>query len=115
MSHSVKVLIIVPAYNEEESLPKLLQEIKSHGYDVVVVNDASADSTFSVAVGQGVSVLSLAANLGIGGAVQTGFKYAAKNSYDIVVQIDGDGQHDPVWLDAVVDPIRRGEADCVIG
>ena len=115
MKNFKKILIIVPAFNEEESLPKLLQEIKSHGYDVVVVNDASADSTFSVAVGQGVSVLSLAANLGIGGAVQTGFKYAAKNKYDIVVQIDGDGQHDPAWLDAVVDPIRRGEADCVIG
>ena len=115
MSLKAKVLIIVPAYNEEESLPKLLQEIRSQGYDLVVLDDASADSTADVAKKEGVPVLSLAANLGIGGAVQTGFKYAVKNDYDIVVQIDGDGQHDPAWLESVVSPILRGEADCVIG
>lgn len=115
MSHPAKVLIIVPAYNEEDSLPKLLQEIRGQGYDAIVLDDASVDFTAAVAAKEGVPVLSLAANLGIGGAVQTGFKYAAKNNYDIVVQIDGDGQHDPAWLDAVIDPIRRGEADCVIG
>jgi glycosyltransferase involved in cell wall biosynthesis len=63
----------------------------------------------------GVPVLRLAANLGIGGAVQTGFKYAVRNDYDIVVQVDGDGQHDPASIESVVEPIRRGDADCVIG
>lgn len=115
MSHPAKVLIVVPAYNEEESLPKLLQEIRSQGYDAIVLDDASVDATAAVAAKEGFPVLSLAANLGIGGAVQTGFKYAVKSGYDIVVQIDGDGQHNPAWLEAVVDPIRRGEADCVIG
>lgn len=115
MNQHTKVLAIVPAYNEEESLPKLLQDIQGQGYDVIVLDDASADSTAAVAAKEGVPVLSLAANLGIGGAVQTGFKYAVKNGYDIVVQVDGDGQHDPAWLEAVVGPIRRGEVDCVIG
>lgn len=115
MSQAIKVLIVVPAYNEEESLPKLLQEIRDEGYDAIVLDDASVDATAKVAAKVGVPVLSLAANLGIGGAVQTGFKYAVKNGYDIVVQIDGDGQHNPAWLESVVAPIRRGEADCVIG
>jgi glycosyltransferase involved in cell wall biosynthesis len=115
MNHPAKVLIIVPAYNEEESLPGLLKEVLGQGYDAVVVNDASSDDTAKMAAEAGVPILSLAANLGIGGGVQTGFKYAVNNGYDIAVQIDGDGQHDPAWLEAVIDPIRRGEADCVIG
>lgn len=110
-----KILIIVPAYNEEANLPSLLKEIQQLNYDVVVIDDSSQDNTITVAKNAGVPVLSLAANLGIGGAVQTGFKYAVTHGYNIVVQIDGDGQHNPSWLSAMVAPIISGEADCVIG
>lgn len=115
MNHSYRVLVIVPAYNEEESLPNLLRELRACGHDVVVVDDASKDSTSSVVIREGAKLLPLAANLGIGGAVQTGFKFAVRNGYDVVVQLDGDGQHDPKWLSAVLAPIANGEADCVIG
>jgi glycosyltransferase involved in cell wall biosynthesis len=113
----MKVLLIIPAHNEADSLPSLIRDIRSCAahYDVVVVDDASTDDTARVAQQLGVPVLRLAANLGIGGAVQTGFKYAERNNYDIAVQVDGDGQHDPAWLETLIQPIRQGEADCVIG
>lgn len=110
-----KILIIIPAYNEEQSLLALLREIQQLGYDMVVINDASIDATEQVAKQVGVTVLSLAANLGIGGAVQTGFKFAKEKGYDIVVQIDGDGQHNPTWIETVVKPLHENKADCVIG
>jgi len=109
------ILIIIPAFNEEQNLLSLLQEIQQLGYDMVVINDASTDSTAQVAKQAGVTVLSLAANLGIGGAVQTGFKFAQEMGYDIVVQIDGDGQHNPIWIEKVVKPLVENNADCVIG
>jgi len=113
----MKVLLIVPSFNEAENLPGLIRDIRACAmpWDVVVVDDASLDHTARVAEDLGIPVLPLAANLGIGGAVQAGFKYAVRTGYDVVVQVDGDGQHDPVWIDAILDPIRRGEADCVIG
>jgi glycosyltransferase involved in cell wall biosynthesis len=113
----MKVLLIIPAFNEEESLAKLLAELEQYRkqYDIIVVDDASVDKTAEIAESHGVPVLHLAANLGIGGAVQTGFKYAVRNGYDAVVQIDGDGQHDPIWIERLIEPISRGEADCVIG
>jgi glycosyltransferase involved in cell wall biosynthesis len=112
---NLNILIIIPAYNEENNLLSLIHEIQQLGYDMVVVDDASQDSTAQVARRSGVTVLSLAANLGIGGAVQTGFKYAIEKGYDIVVQIDGDGQHNPAWIETVVTPIYEKRADCVIG
>lgn len=115
MRKSRDVLVVVPAFNEQDSLPGLLQEIRALGYDVVVVDDASRDATASIVRKTGFPLLPLAANLGIGGAVQTGFRYAVNNGYDIVVQVDGDGQHNPVWIDSVTRPIREGKADCVIG
>lgn len=113
----MKVLLVIPAHNEAENLPALIRDVRAceNHYDVVVVDDASTDRTASVAQELGVPVLRLAANLGIGGAVQTGFKYAVRNGYDIVVQVDGDGQHDPAWLEAIVEPVRGGKADCIIG
>jgi len=111
----MKTLIIIPAHNEEESLPELLEEIRKSGFDAVVVNDASIDRTEQLAKVDNFPVLSLSVNLGIGGGVQTGFMYALRNGYDIVVQIDGDGQHDPGQINKVVAPILAGEADCVIG
>ncbi|MCA1324309.1 glycosyltransferase family 2 protein [Herbaspirillum sp. alder98] len=111
----MKTLIIIPAHNEEDSLPTLLGELKGLGYDTLVINDASTDTTAAVAAAYGSPVASLPANLGIGGAVQTGFMYAVRHGYDAVVQLDGDAQHNPIWLDDVLAPLRSGRADCVIG
>jgi glycosyltransferase involved in cell wall biosynthesis len=111
----MKILIIIPAHNEQASLPSLLEEVRRTGCDAVVVNDASSDATEHIAKAAGFPVLSLPVNLGIGGGVQTGFVYALRNGYDIVLQVDGDGQHDPGQLDAVIAPIIAGDADCVIG
>ncbi len=113
----MKTLVIVPAFNEEGNLPKLLDELLSYRnrYDVLVVDDGSRDESAQIARQRHVPVIQLPANLGIGGAVQTGFKYAVEKNYDIVVQLDGDGQHDPIWLDHVIGPIIQGEANCVIG
>ena len=112
---AAKILIVIPAYNEAESLPSLLEEVCQSGFDAVVINDASFDRTEQVAKAAGFPVLSLPVNLGIGGGVQTGFMYALRNGYDIVVQVDGDGQHDPSQISNVIAPILAGEADCVIG
>lgn len=112
---TVKILIIIPAHNEQASLPGLLEEVRRTGCDALVVNDASSDATEQVANAAGFPVLSLPVNLGIGGGVQAGFVYALRNGYDIVVQVDGDGQHDPSQLNTVVAPVIAGEADCVIG
>jgi len=111
----MKVLVIIPCFNEQESLPGLLAEVRAAGLDVVVIDDASTDATAFTAAAAGVPVLSLPVNLGIGGAVQTGFLYALRHGYDIVVQVDGDGQHDPAQVAVVVAPVLAGEADCVIG
>ncbi len=111
----MKILCIIPAHNEAESLPALLVEIKRYGYDAVVIDDASTDDTAAVAQCEGVTVLSLNNNLGIGGGVQTGFIYAVRNGFDVAVQLDGDGQHNPYFIEQVVAPIMAGEADCVIG
>lgn len=111
----MKILIIIPAHNEEESLPGLLEEVRQTGYDAVVINDASSDKTEQVAKAAGYPVLTLPVNLGIGGGVQTGFIYALRNGYDIAVQVDGDGQHDPAQIPALIAPILAGEADCTIG
>jgi glycosyltransferase involved in cell wall biosynthesis len=110
-----KVLVIVPAFNEEKNLPALLDRLLKLDRTVVVVNDCSGDSTVDCARAMGVPVLDLPANLGIGGAVQTGFKYAVANNFDIAVQIDGDGQHDPAWIDTVILPLVQGQVDCAIG
>jgi glycosyltransferase involved in cell wall biosynthesis len=111
----MRVLAIVPAFNEQESLPALVSEIRAAGYDVVVVNDASLDNTEQVARRTGAPVISLSNNLGIGGAVQAGFLYAVRLGYDIVVQVDGDGQHDAQQIPVILAPIIAGEADCVVG
>lgn len=113
----MKVLVIIPAYNEVDNLPYLLEELNHYRdlYDAVVVDDASTDRTVQIAQSHGVPVIRLAANLGIGGAVQAGFKYAVRNSYDVAVQLDGDGQHNPAWIEQLLKPIAVGEVDCVIG
>ena len=113
----LKVVVIIPAYNEAGSIRKVIRSIRasSVGADIVVINDASKDATASEAEQEGVTVISLPINLGIGGAVQTGYKYAYASGYDIAVQVDGDGQHDGKDLDKVVADVVSGEADIVIG
>jgi len=111
------VLIIVPALNEEESLPVTLDELarKAPGCRVLVVDDGSRDRTTAVARQRGVAVVSHAVNLGVGAALQTGFRWALRQGYDIGVQLDADGQHDPAYLEALLEPVRAGTCDVSIG
>lgn len=109
-----KVLVIIPAYNEQESILSTVQSVQSFGYDYVVVNDGSRDDTLNVCRENGLNVLDLAQNLGIGGAVQAGHKYAQRYGYDIDVQVDGDGQHDPAFIELLVREVDAG-ADMAIG
>jgi glycosyltransferase involved in cell wall biosynthesis len=108
---------IVPAYNEELAVPRVIDELRAFdpGLDIVVVDDGSVDRTAAAAAAKGARVLRLPFNLGIGGAVQTGFRFAFENDYDLAVRVDGDGQHDPAQLARVVGPVLRGEADIAIG
>src|SRR5438552_2928797 len=108
---------IVPALNEEVAIAGVIDELRAFdpGLDVVVVDDGSVDRTAAVAAARGARVLRLPFNLGIGGAVQTGFRYAFERGYDVAVRVDGDGQHDPSQLPRVLEPVLRGEADIVVG
>ena len=112
-----KVLLIIPAYNEEESLRSLIEEIKTvcSGMDYLVVNDCSSDDTERLLEELGSNYISLPCNMGIGGAVQSGYRYAAQNGYDIAIQIDGDGQHDVRFVKDMVKLIEDKQADVVIG
>lgn len=114
---SKKILIIVPAYNESGNIKKTVDEVLSLplALDVLVVDDGSRDATRSQALSTPAAVVSLTYNLGIGGAVQTGFKFALKHGYDYAVQVDGDGQHDVAFLSALLDPLQKETADVVIG
>jgi len=111
------VLVIVPAHNEEEGLGDVLADLREHAaaYDVVVVNDGSTDGTTAVARAAGCTVLDLCLNLGIGGAVQAGFKYALEHGYGIAVQMDGDGQHRADQIEGLVAPVRDGSCEMSIG
>jgi glycosyltransferase involved in cell wall biosynthesis len=111
-----RTLVIIPAYNEEQSLPGVLRDLRArHGdLDILVVDDGSRDATSKVAAEAGAAVATLPFNLGIGGALRTGFRYAVRNGYDRAVQFDADGQHDCNELDALLIELDRG-ADMVVG
>lgn len=111
---SPKVLIIIPAYNEEENIVTTVNSIAALQYDYVVVNDGSADKTKDICEAHQFNMLDLSQNLGIGGAVQAGHKYAYRYGYDIDIQVDGDGQHDPSYIPDLINKIEQG-ADLVIG
>lgn len=113
----LRVAVIVPAFNEARNLPGLAEGLRAHApsCDVCVVDDGSTDDTAAVAASLGWAVLRLPVNLGIGGAVQAGYLWARERGHDVAVQIDGDGQHDPAYLRALLAPIASGTADVVIG
>jgi glycosyltransferase involved in cell wall biosynthesis len=108
---------IVPARNEEASVSAVIDELRAFDadLDVVVVDDGSTDRTAAVATARGAHVLRLPFNLGIGGAVQTGFRYALEQGFDVAVRVDGDGQHDPAQIGLLLEPLLAGEADIVVG
>jgi glycosyltransferase involved in cell wall biosynthesis len=110
-------IAIVPALNEEATIMSVVEEIRTFddGFEILVIDDGSHDRTAQVARAAGARVLRLPFNLGIGGAVQTGFRYAFENGFDLAVRVDGDGQHDPSQLAAVIEPVVRGEADIAVG
>lgn len=113
----MKKIAIVPAYNEQDAIGRVIDELRAFDseLDVVVVDDASHDSTAERARAHGAKVVCLPFNLGIGGAVQTGFRYAADRGYDLAARVDGDGQHDPAELGPLVDIVVAGEADICVG
>jgi glycosyltransferase involved in cell wall biosynthesis len=112
-----RCIVIVPALNEAATVGRVIQEIREVDPDftVVVVDDGSDDGTGAVAEAAGASLLRLPFNLGIGGAVQTGYRFALANGFDLAVQVDADGQHDPSQLPLIIAPVLAGEADIVIG
>ena len=118
MNHaSPQVLVLIPAFNEEERLADVLGRIANTDLRcrVLVVDDASTDDTGKVARDCGAVVLRHRVNLGYGGALQTGYKYALREGFRLLVQLDADGQHDPSLLPDLIEPIQNGEADIVIG
>lgn len=114
---SLKKLIIIPAYNEECNIEKTVMSIERNArdFDYVVINDCSTDKTKQICEDRGFNVVNLPINLGIGGAVQTGYRYALKEGYDVAVQVDGDGQHDPEFLEEMADYLEKNDLDMVIG
>jgi len=114
---SVRRVALVPEFNEEAIVGRVVDEIRAFdpSIDVVVVDDGSYDRTAEVAQEHGATVVRLPFNLGIGGAVQTGFRYAFEHGYDLAVRLDGDGQHDPSQLDRILAPVLAGEADIAVG
>lgn len=112
----MKILIIIPCYNEELNILDVVKKVKEQEQEVdyLVINDCSKDNTKEILINNNIPFLDLRINLGIGGCVQTGYKYAYENKYDIAIQIDGDGQHDPQYIKNLIQPIKNGEANMVI-
>ena len=113
----MKKLVIIPAYNESSNILNTVRDIQKSApdFDYIVINDCSTDDTLEILKSNKLNYISLPVNLGIGGAVQTGYKYALENNYDVAVQVDGDGQHDPVYLSELLKKMININADMVIG
>lgn len=116
-----KIILVIPAYNEQENILKTYSTIVEYNkkfhtsYDVIVINDGSTDQTENILITNKIPHITLIHNLGIGGAVQTGYKYAYKHGYDIAIQYDGDGQHDVSYVKNLIEPIIKKEANMTIG
>jgi glycosyltransferase involved in cell wall biosynthesis len=117
MSQKLKKIVIIPAYNESKTILGVIREFctLAPDFDYIIINDGSSDNTDEICRENHLHHLSLPINLGIGGAVQTGYLYAFEKGYDIAIQMDGDGQHDPAYLDKLCKPIVEGTADFTIG
>lgn len=117
MSGSIDALILIPACNEEHHIGDVLDGIKQRqpNLDVVVINDGSVDHTTEIAQEHGAQLITLPFHMGYGTAVQTGYKYALRKGYGYVIQLDGDGQHEPAQIGSVLGPLKEGEADVIIG
>lgn len=113
----MKKIVIIPAYNESASIVKTVGDIEKNApeFDYIIINDCSTDNTLQVCKSNGLNVIDLPINLGIGGAVQTGYLYAWDNGYDIAVQFDGDGQHNAKYLEFMAECLVKEHADMVIG
>ncbi|MCI8717239.1 MAG: glycosyltransferase family 2 protein [Lachnospiraceae bacterium] len=113
----MKKIVIIPAFNESASIVNTVKDIEenSEGFDYIIINDRSTDNTLDVCRKNRLNVLDLPLNLGIGGAVQTGYWYAYENGYDIAVQFDGDGQHDAKYLNTMAEHLTKHKLDMVIG
>ena len=113
----MKLLIIIPAYNEEQNIQQVVDNIIENfpQYDYIIVNDGSTDGTLAICEERGYHYINLPINLGIGGAVQAGYRYAKEYNYDIAIQIDGDGQHNIAYADEMIQLLAKNEADIVIG
>ena len=112
-----RIAVIIPAYNEEKTIGSVVRGVKGlgDGYEVIVVNDCSLDATARNAEREGATVIELPVNLGIGGAVQTGFKYALAAGFDACVQVDGDGQHPPREIPKLIEPLFEDGFDMAVG
>ena len=117
MYRGKKVLVIIPAYNESENIKRTLQTLMDERLDVdyLVINDCSKDDTLNILKQIEARYVDLPINLGIGGGMQTGYKYALRNGYDVAIQMDGDGQHLPKYIKDLLGPILNEEADLVVG
>lgn len=113
----MNVLIIIPAYNEEENIEKVVNNlIKDYPqYDYIVVNDGSKDATGTICKRNRYNLLELPINLGLAGGIQAGFKYAYEQGYDYAIQFDGDGQHQPQYIERMLDEREKQQADIIIG
>lgn len=117
----MKILLIIPAYNEQENILNVCNNIKKYNeennqeLDYIVINDGSKDDTLKILKDNKLNHINLVNNLGIGGAVQTGYKYAYENNYEIAIQFDGDGQHDVNYVKNICEPLVNGQADMCIG
>jgi glycosyltransferase involved in cell wall biosynthesis len=113
----LRAIALVPAFNEQGTIAAVVAEVRAFDaeLEILVIDDGSHDRTAEIARRAGARVLRLPFNLGIGGAVQTGFRYAFENGFELAVRVDGDGQHDPSQLAAVVGPVVRGETDIAVG
>lgn len=112
-----RILIIIPAYNESENIERVADDLINNypQYDYLIINDCSTDGTEEIISRRGYNYISLPVNLGIGGGVQCGYLYAVREGYDIAVQLDGDGQHDPAYIGELIRPILEGKTNIAIG
>ncbi len=113
----MKILLIIPAYNEQDNIKQTISKIENFSKEIeyIVINDGSTDNTETILSENNIKHITLINNLGIGGAVQTGYKYAYQNNYDIAIQFDGDGQHDVNYISNICEPLINGQADMCIG